>query len=590
MFDLSQIENLSAREANARLQAKKRFTFAKALIEPHIKQACGDLDALGLLPNHVFTLASYSLVQLKVKSRKIADSWGLTLYALAQAATTPNSQINIGSYDEDEAKNKLRYLDLIYDVLPRGERRELRMSDGSEKRKFSNASEINFLTRKAPTGASGDYLGDEFSVEPKGRVSATEILTAALGGLTHTGSLRLTGTQRGEDTLFYKIYSGEWQREMLENPVFALLPQVEWEIGEFPWWESPALCVDPVQAATQAPLMSTADRVVKFGNAKLQQQFVIYLTTPGLGLPIFQREFELKVVAEGDQYFTLEELNACYPQKGAPYWFQHVEIDGANFNQNSQLVNPALDIIDALARTVRAGQLRGEFGYGMDIGRTNDLDEIVIGHNLPEDRYSLCIRAVISLKDMPFGGKRRVLEHLLKQTFITRGQIDATRGGLGHNLGEDFELKYHERARAVQFNNANKQNWATGYKARVELRKILMPWMPRPDSPDFTTPGRFTKLQTQLLALKKTESRSGNILFDVARNKDGHGDCFWAAALFNDCYPPVPEQNSQSVIVVGRNGKQVIGVGNRPRYGSEVNAPRIVRPGNYNPSGRKVIR
>ena len=568
MIDFSELSN---RELTARAQAKKRLAWARAFVEPHIKDASRDLDAESLLPNHIFCLGSYALTQLKVKSRKIADSWGMALYAVAQAATSRSSQINIGSYDEDEAKNKLDFIEWIYEVLPVGERRELGMSKGTQQKRFNNGSNVNLLTRKAPTGGGGDYLGDEFSVEPKGRVSANEILTAALGALTHKGSVRLTGTQRGEDTTFYKIWSGEWQREMLENPIFGLLPNVEWEVGEFPWWESPALCTD-VEAATRlAPAMATPERVVQFGNAKLQQQFVIYLTTPGLGLPIFQREFELKVVAEGDQYFELDDLQSCYPRRDEPYWFQHVEIKGTNYRQDSGLIQPALTLIDEMARAVKMGIIRGEFGFGMDIGRDQDPDEICIGHSIPEDRYTLCLRAVISLHDMPFEGKRRILEHLLgKPNLIVKGAIDGTKGSLGYNLAEDFEVKYGQRAQGVVFTNGIKQILATGVKTRVDQRKLTMPWCPRPDSPDFTTPGRFTKLQSQMLALKRTESAAGVIHFDVARTSAGHGDCFWATALWNHLYPPQPDAGSQEVIVIGKNGGR-IGAGHRPKYGQDVN-------------------
>lgn len=547
--DISQLSQTAAR---ARMQAKLRVMFARSLIEPHIKKASNDDEALGLLPNHIAVLGSYAKAQLTKKSRKIAHSWGFALYALAQAATSEKAQITIGSYDEEEARNKLNFLDWQYSVLPAGERRELGMNDGSEQRKFKNGSIIKFVSRKAPTGAGGDYLGDEFSVEPPGKVSAEDILIGALGATTHTGSVRLGGTERGEETLFYKIASGEWAATAADNPIFARLPQVEWEIFEFPWWLSPALCVDIAQAGIEAPRLDTGDRVEKFGNAKLQQQFVLYLTTPGLGLALFQREFECKVVADDEGYFSLEELQACYAAQGGDYWFAHAELSGREYSPHDAEMRRAKDIILALERQINSGLLRGEFGMALDVGRHHDKDELIIGHNLPEDRAAVALRVNIGMSEMPFEGKQELWSFAMAHLPIARAAIDGTRGSVGVQLAEWGKRKWPGIVSIFEFKAGVKSVISSGVKMRAQTGKLLLPWMPSPSLP--AQPNQYRELQTQMLMVRKIVTPAKNVVLDVPRTDTHHGDKYWALAMLCDLFGEVAAYVPGNVIIVPRNG------------------------------------
>jgi phage FluMu gp28-like protein len=548
-FDSIDFSSLNQTQAQARYEGELRWAFSKSEIEPHIAKAANDDSALSLLPNHEFLLRSGAKTQLAVKCRKTAHSWGFSLYALAQAAVIERSTISIGSYDEEEAKNKLRYLDWIYGVLPGGERRRLGMSDGSEARRFRNGSIINFLTRKAPTGAGGHFLGDEFSIEPKGKVTAAEILTAALGATTHTGCVRLGGTQRGEDTMFYKIASGAWEAMMEQDEMFANLPRSPWEIGEFPWWGSPALCIDAATALLQAPVLNTYDRVTKFGNARLKEQFVIYLTTPDLGLEMFQREFEMRVLAQGENYFDLETIQANCADEHSDYLFEHCEVVGTNYDHAPETLDDAKDVILRLAGATRRGALRGDFGLAFDVGRFTDHDELMIGHNLPESHETLALRANIGMDDMPFDGKKELLSFAMTHLPIMRGAIDATRGGMGTDLAEWAEKRWPSRLQGIQFTTKNKQLFSSCTKARLQSRKALLPYMPPPSMPTKTG---YRDLQKQMLQIKKKVSSAGLVTFDVERNKGHHGDKYWAYALLNHIFGEVESYQPGTVIIVPR--------------------------------------
>lgn len=553
------IASISMSEARARMQAKLRVAFARTLIGPYIQKASDDVEALGLLPNHLAVLGSSAKKQLTVKSRKIAHSWGFSLFALAQCATSEKSQVTVGSYDEKEAQNKLKFLDWMYAVLPPGERRELGMSDGTEQRKFKNGSVIEFSARKEPTGTGGDFLGDEFSVEPPGKVTAAQILHGALGATTHKGAVRLGGTQRGEDTLFFQIASGEWERLMLANPLFSRLPSGAWEVLEFPWWLSPALCVDVAEAALRAPSMDTPDRVEVFGNAKLQAEFVDYMVTPGSGLPIFQREFECKVVAQGLNYFDLSEIESCYGDRDT-YAFEWCEIDEAKaahfkparLQPTNTVLNEAKACILRLAERVKGGILRGEWGAALDIGRHVDKDELMLGHNLPEDRKLVALRGNIGMARLPFEGKQELFQFAMQHLPISRAHIDGTHGGIGVQLAEWGETTWPGLVSAYEFKPGVKARGSSNVKMRLQVQKLLMPWMPRPEMPH--TPDQYRDLLVQMLAVKKMETTAGNILIDVERTKKHHGDKYWATVMLCDLFGEVREYQTGGVIVVARGG------------------------------------
>lgn len=560
----------TSQQARLKYEGEIRWMLAKTLVEPHIRAACDDASATSLLPNHEMTLRSGAKAQVFKKCRKTAHSWGFSLFGLMHAMAFAHSETSIGSYDEEEAKNKLRFLDLIYAQLPAGERRDLKMSDGSEQRKFGNGSVLKFLARKAPTGGGGTFLGDEFSVEPPGKVSATDILTAALGATTHKGCVRLAGTERGEDTMFYQIGSGEWAALCDADPLMKNLPSVQWEVVEYPWWCSPALCMDVPTAMLQAPSMDTYDRVLKFGNARLQEQFAIYLRTPNLGLAMFQREFEIKLLADGETYLDLALIQSACARREADYRFYHLDIpeaEAASYTQNPHVLNGAKDLMLALAARVKSGELRGEFMLSQDVGRHSDRDELMIAHNLPEARETVALRLNIGAHKLPFDGKQELLKFAMEHLPILRAAIDGTRGGVGVQLAEWANQRWH-KCEMYQFTMASKQVWATGVKARLQAHKALLPYAPPPSLP--ARAGDYVKLQAQMLQLKKVKTPAGNVLFDVARSKNGHGDAFWSYAMLNDLFGEVTTYNPGNMIIVPRaapstNAPAPIGVTGRAR-------------------------
>jgi phage FluMu gp28-like protein len=527
-------------EAREWLRGDIRWAWCKKYIEPNIKEAANDESAESLLPNHEFSIRNGSLLKAIVKCRKTAHSWGgVALKALARAATEDRSTTIIGSYDEDEAKEKLTFLDWQFGVLPDSEKRRLDMSDGSEVRRFKNGSRIKLISRKAPTGAGAAIEWDEFSIEAPGRVSAAEILVAAMGAITHTGSLTIGGTQRGAETMFNKIVSGEIDRQMESDPLFQNLPRRPWLIGEFPWWSSPALCVNVMEARIHAPAMDTAARVERFGNERLQFQFGYYCSTHGLEM--FQREFEMRILDDRDSYFDLELIQSCYP-RGDYFFIAPPIIEGKGYGRGSDILRHAKRAIDDLEREIRMGALRGYFGLTMDVGRDRDADEIWIAQVPHDDRNMLYPRINIGTNLLPWDGKEELLHYAMTHLPIVRGYLDATKGSIGVQLGERMHRRYGQRLAPFVFSGQNKQIIASSLKARMEQGNIILP----PKTP------KYDRLESQLLKIKKIISATGNVMFDADRNKGDHADSAWSLMMMSEMWEAALEWQPRRAIVMQR--------------------------------------
>lgn len=501
------------------LAAETRWVFAKRYIEPHIKKASNDDSAESLLPNHEYLIRSTAKAQCIVKCRKTAHSWCIALDALARAVTEPRSTSLIISYDEDEAKEKNRFLDWQYGVLPEHIQRELRMTDGSEERRFSNGSRIKMLSRKAPTGAGATVYIDEFSVEGKAGVSSAEILIAAIGCTTHTGYVRVGGTQRGPETLFNKLVTGQW-RESIPSDLSGF-PVVEWQVGEFPWWVSPALCADPFRATIEAPRMSTFDRVSMFGNDKLKAQYLSYCQTPELGEDLFRREFEMIVLDENESYFPLDLIRSCTVPKSKEneYFFLRTDLVGGEGSEK------ALSVIRQLAAAYRTNKLRGELCAAMDVARDKDKAVITIATNDENDRSLMQLRCVITMSKVTFPVMKEIWYFLLDNLPVVRGCIDSTKGSVGRQLGEEAEMLYGQRSLMFEFTSSNKQIIVAGIKGRMENGALCLPPC-----------ARDTDIEREFLRIKRKTTLAGNTVFDAERTEEGHADVFYSLAMLSTLF------------------------------------------------------
>lgn len=178
-------------------------------------------------------------------------------------------------------------------------------------------------------------------------------------------------------------------------------------------------------------------------------------------------------------------------------------------------------------------QAKGRELYGgLDIGRQKDLTVLWIFERLGDVLYT---RKIITLKKMSKPDQEKVLWPWL--AVLSRCCIDYT--GLGIGWGDDAQKQFGQyRIELVTFTGAVKETLAYPVRGGMEDRKLRIPYQP--------------EIRSDLRAVTKSVTPSGNIRFTAERSENGHADRFWALAL-GICagstpasiieYNPIPSKN-----------------------------------------------
>jgi phage FluMu gp28-like protein len=160
---------------------------------------------------------------------------------------------------------------------------------------------------------------------------------------------------------------------------------------------------------------------------------------------------------------------------------------------------------------------------GIDVGRDHDLTVFWL---LERNWDCLETKRVICLKDTPFAEQERILQEFLKIPFLRRICIDQT--GIGRQFAEHastFFGKY--KVEGINFTNYIKERLAYLLLTTFESGSIKIP--------------DDAAIRSDLRAIKKEITFSGNIRFYADRGRNGHADRFWALALAihaaQQCFP-----------------------------------------------------
>jgi phage FluMu gp28-like protein len=155
----------------------------------------------------------------------------------------------------------------------------------------------------------------------------------------------------------------------------------------------------------------------------------------------------------------------------------------------------------------------GELYAGFDVARRGDLSviwlwELVAGIFWP--------KLIVELKDCPFRIQEAFCDSLMALG-LRRMCIDQT--GIGEGIAESLGHRFGvHRAEPVHFSKAHvKQELAEGMRPKFQDRKLRIPV--------------DNKLRDDFHSITRETTASGNVRYVGERNKDGHADRFWAAAL-----------------------------------------------------------
>jgi phage FluMu gp28-like protein len=419
--------------------------------------------------------------RIENKSRQIAWSWLTSAEAVAEGALEGQGSIFV-SINQEEAAEKLRYARAIIEGL-RPDRRPSIKRDTFLQMEFENGARLVSLPSRPPRGKSrmNLYL-DEFA-----HLRYDEaVYTAALPILSKGGRLRIGSSPLGASGRFWEVMTEKLRR----YPGYRRKTT--------PWWETHSFCIDVARARKEAPGMTTAERVERFGRPRLVTIF------ENMPLEDFVQEYECSFVDESTAWITWEEIKAVQTLG---------EGECLLVRCRGKEVDKATETVDKLARMVTKGEIERVLYGGVDIGRTVDRTEIFLVGLSTVRSYPL--RLAITLEASEFDYQMDVLAYIMRSLPVAMLLVDRT--GIGRNLAENLERAFPGKVQGVDFTNPNKLVWASNAKMLIQQKRT-----PLPVDRD---------IAYQLHSIKRTVTAAKNLVFDVDANERHHADKYWSWAL-----------------------------------------------------------
>lgn len=156
---------------------------------------------------------------------------------------------------------------------------------------------------------------------------------------------------------------------------------------------------------------------------------------------------------------------------------------------------------------------RNPLYLGVDVGRDHDLTVLWLVEKFGGVSFT---RRKIELRAETFDEQERQLYALLALPNLRRCCIDAT--GIGRQFAERAQQRFGTyKVEQVQFTGPVKEELAYPLRAAFEDKSVRIP--------------NDELVRSDLRAVKKETTTSGNIRFTADRGKNGHADRFWALAL-----------------------------------------------------------
>jgi phage FluMu gp28-like protein len=477
----------------------ERLNYADAFIQ--VDQRPIDLDFWqeGFLKD----TSKYSIT---LKSRRTGFSFATGLKGLVKAMDPNryNYTRQFVSYNEDDAKEKIRYVQEFYHSIPKKYRKAL-VSENKTMMEFydrgkKTSSRLISIACRPPRGRGGDIVFDEMGIYPANR--ARVIYTAGLPVIARGGCVEIGSTPLGKIGIFYDIYT-----DVKKYPEYMRLV--------VPWWFAKELCKDVNEAIKMAPDMETADRVEIFGSDSIR---TIYNS---MFLEDFQQEFECNFVDSAMSYITLDLIHANTPG-------MREQEEGIEADIEVRVFHTADELLAAYSALGQAAiEKYGRLYMGYDVARRRDAAVIfVIGH-LPDGK-KLSV-AEIEMKNETFEFQLDQFRKIMKILPVVRACIDQT--GQGEPLCEILQKEFTAaKVEGVLFNSESKEMLVVNVRTGLEKLEFLL----QNDS----------KFHRQIHSIKRFPAMGGHFRYDSERDEDGHADSFWAWALANNAVIGVKQKDS----------------------------------------------
>ena len=202
--------------------------------------------------------------------------------------------------------------------------------------------------------------------------------------------------------------------------------------------------------------------------------------------------------APDEESFQQEYM--CVPADDASAFIEWSLIDGCTYPADEPW---EIELADASGREIYGG---------LDIGRHHDLTSFTAVEKIGGQRL---VRKRIDLQGMKFSEQEAVLYPWFE--VCRRVCIDAT--GLGMQFAERSAERFGKyRIEGITFTGAVKEEMAYPVRAAFEDRTVRIPFAD-------------DKLKSDIRAIRKEVTASGNVRFAADRGQNGHSDRFWGLAL-----------------------------------------------------------
>jgi phage FluMu gp28-like protein len=479
------------------MTSEERLNYADAFI--HVDQKPIDLDFW----QEKF-LCDKSKYSITLKSRRTGFSFATGLKGLVKAMDPArfNYTRQFVSYNEEDAKEKIRYVQGFYHSIPKKYRKPL-VSETKTMMEFydrgkKTTSRLISIACRPPRGRGGDIVFDEMAIYPANR--ARIIYSAGLPVVARGGCVEIGSTPLGKVGMFYDIFTNPKEGGKEKYPEYLRL--------YVPWWFAKELCKDVSEAVKLAPHMETQERVELFGTDSIKTIF------NSMFLEDFQQEFECTFIDSAMSYITLDLIHANTP--GMRELDRVGEtVDGAEEDVEVKVFRTADDLLAAYsALGSKAIEKYGRLYLGYDVARRRDAAVIfVIGH-LPNGK-KLSV-AEIEMKNETFEFQLDQFRKIMKSLPVVRACIDQT--GQGEPLCETLQKEFGEtKVEGVLFNQESKEMLAINVRTGLEKFEFLL----QNDS----------KFHRQIHSIKRIPTSGGHFRYDSERDVDGHADSFWAWTL-----------------------------------------------------------
>ena len=425
-----------------------------------------DGEPIVLEPFQLAFLQNTSRFRWVVKARQTGYSFSMALEALARCHLRDGHTAVFVSYNQDDAKEKVLTARQVFEEMPLAYQKRLVVDSKTELVFESNTpgrrvSRIISVPSKAPRGKKGDIYLDELAH----LINDRQVYTGSTALILRSnGQLSGCSSPLGRRGIFWEIA----EEELRKYPHHTR--------QSVPWWLSRFFCRDVAAAAKEAPLLSTEERVERFGRAAIVEQL------ESLTLDDFQQELECRFVDESYSFYPYELILPCTAEDARLH-----------------------DDFTDLPRT------EGRVVAGFDVGRTRDRSELAVFEQLG-DRFHC--RLLRSYDKVPFSEQEADLRRLLDTLPVARLSID--KSGIGMNLAENLARDFPQVVPEA-FTNDSKERWATDFKILLQRKDIALP--------------RERELISQIHSIKRRVLPSGKVAFDAERTCRGHADRFWAVAL-----------------------------------------------------------